>query len=434
MRTDNHLNRHSQQRNHRLARAMLLVAAAVFLLFSIFYNEFILSLVIRDLGIMPRSIPRIREVRVYFALWGVALVLQSECVRKVPWLKEFFNNRLVMNIFLATLTTTVLIAILEFSLRPFVYLPGKASTLFMKDDLLGWRLRPNARGFSRGVQATINSKATRGPELPYTKQPKIRRILYVGDSVTFGYGLEEEQTFPFRVEALLRKAVGDSVETVNMGVDGYSPWQEHMHLRNEGLRYQPDLIVVSFILNDVTDRLDSSQLQNLKEDRRSLLDELIARSNTLYFIKMISGNKIFGGDLEGGVRRRETLYVGHLVYYPDRPEVHEAWKATLEDLGRIFNLCKEHQLPMILVVFPFAFQFDNAETLSTPQRIVCNFARENNIPFIDLLPLLDKRMRTTGTKAADYFLDDLHPSALGSAIVADTLAGFIRANNLLSHN
>jgi hypothetical protein len=126
--------------------------------------------------------------------------------------------------------------------------------------------------------------------------------------------------------------------------------------------------------------------------------------------------------------------VGHLAYYPGRPEVQEAWRAALEDLGRIFNLCKEYHMPVILVVFPFAFQFENVEALATPQRIVCKFARENNIPFIDLLPLLDECMRTTGTKPEDYFLDGLHPSALGSNVVADTLANFIRANRLLSQD
>jgi lysophospholipase L1-like esterase len=77
---------------------------------------------------------------------------------------------------------------------------------------------------------------------------------------------------------------------------------------------------------------------------------------------------------------------------------------------------------------------DNVKALSAPQQIVCNFARENDIPVIDLLPFLDERMKATGTKPGDYFLDDQHPSPLGSNVVADTLSAFIRANKFLSPN
>jgi lysophospholipase L1-like esterase len=434
--TNAHPNGHSQNQTYRIARAMLLVAAAIFLLFSLLYNEFILGLFIRDLGIMPRTIPRIREVRVYFALWGIALVLQSECVRRVPWLKEFFNNSLVMNIFLATLTSTVLIVALEFSLRPFAYLPGKATTLFVKDDVLGWKLRPNASDLSRKARVRINSKGMRGPELPYAKQAHIKRILYVGDSVTFGFGLEDEQIFPFRVQTLLKRMLEDSIETVNAGVDGYSPWQEYEYLKSEGLRYQPNLVVVSFVLNDVTEKgwLDRWQFQSTGDNRSTPFDELVTRSNVLYFVRIIGAMMRFGSNVQQGALKAQTLYIGHLTNHPDRPEVHKAWEAALEDLGEILSTCKEHHIPVILVVFPFAFQLDNVKALSAPQRIVCNFARKDNIPVIDLLPVLDEHIKARGTKPEDYFLDELHPSALGSSLVADTLANFIRTNRLLFHN
>lgn len=415
---------------------MLLAASGIFLLFALFYNEFILGLFVRDLDIIPRAVLRIREVRLYFTAWGGALFLLSECVRRVSWLRVFFKNTLVANIFLAILWLTVPIAILEFSLRPFAYLPGKATTLFMKDDVLGWKLRPNTSDFSRKVRVTINSKGLRGPELPYAKHARTKRILYLGDSVTFGFGLKDEEAYPFRVQALLNRVLDDSIETLNAGVDGYSPWQECAYLTSEGLRYEPDLVVVSFVLNDVTEKgwLDGWQLQSTRHSNESLFEELAARSNILYFVKKI-GNRIrFGNDTQSGARKAETLYVGHLVYHPDRLEVQQAWRAALEDLGKIFDVCKEHHTPVLLVVFPFAFQFDNAEALSSPQRVLCNFARENNIPAIDLLSLLDERMKVTGTKPEDYFVDDLHPSPLGSRIVADTLAGFIRANRLLSYN
>jgi lysophospholipase L1-like esterase len=436
MMTNGPTDKYSQDETHRMARAMFLAAAAIFLLLAILFNELFLGLFIRDLDVIPRAIPRIREVQVYFTLWGAAFFLLSEFVRRFLRAKKALNNRLVMNILLATLSSTVLVVVLEFSLRPFAYLPGRATTLFLKDDILGWKLRPNASDWSRKVRVTINSNGLRGPELPYAKHTHAKRILYVGDSVTFGFGLEDTETYPFRVQALLNRVLDDSIETVNAGVDGYSPRQECAYLTSEGLRYQPDLVVVSFVLNDVTEEgwLDGWQFQSTRDNRESLFGELAARSNILYFVRMIGARMRFGNDIQRGARKAETLYIGHLAYYPDRPEVQEAWRITLEDLGKIFNACRRHHIPVMLLVFPYMFQFDNAAALSTPQRIVCNFAKENSIPVIDLLPVLDEHMKITGTKPEDYFLDDLHPSPLGSRVVADTLAGFIRANRLLSHN
>jgi len=432
-----------QSINQRTTRTLLLVTGCMFMLLALLYNEILLGLFITDLKIIPRAIPRIREVQLYFFLWGIVLFSLSECVRRVSWLKPLLGNAVVINSLLSVVSLTSLIVILEFSLRPFAYLPGKGPTFFIKDDLLGWKLRPNATDTWGKTHIAINSKGARGPEVEYAKRSHVKRILYLGDSVTFGFGLECVDAFPFHVGALLRETISDTIETVNTGVNGYSAWQEYLYLSSEGFRYQPDIVVVSFVLNDVTESIslsrfgvfdDAWQLASPKKTKRTFLDDLSGKSNILYFIRLIGAKIRFGKNLQEGARKTETIYVEQLAYSPDRPEVQEAWKVTFEDLGKIFNACKEHHTPVILVVFPFVFQFDNIEALSTPQRIVCNFARENNIPVIDLLPFLDERMKATGTKPEDYFLDDLHPSALGSDVVADTLAGFILAHRFLSHD
>ena len=92
------------------------------------------------------------------------------------------------------------ISILELSLRPFFELKTK-TTIFVRDDVLGWRLRPNSNDIWGGVRVKINGKGLRGPELAYSKPPDVLRILYLGDSVTFGYTLNSyTETFPMSLK------------------------------------------------------------------------------------------------------------------------------------------------------------------------------------------------------------------------------------------
>ena len=83
------------------------------------------------------------------------------------------------------------------------------------------------------------------------------------------------------------------------------------------------------------------------------------------------------------------------------------------------------------VVFPYAFQVSVARGADDPQRRLLEFARGLGVPTLDLLPVLRARAQADGFPPADYFLDDDHPSPMGSLVVADRLAEFIVAERLL---
>jgi lysophospholipase L1-like esterase len=98
----------------------------------------------------------------------------------------------------------------------------------------------------------VNSLGLRGPEIARTPPPGRTRILALGDSMTFGYYLEEPDTWPARLEARLR-AAGADVEVVNAGVGAWSIDSETQFLLERGLALEPDLVVVGYSVNDVED-------------------------------------------------------------------------------------------------------------------------------------------------------------------------------------
>lgn len=321
--------------------------------------------------------------------------------------------------------------------RPLVPLPRK-STLFVRDPELGWRLRPSARDQWDGMPVEVNAKGLRGPELDYARRPGAARILYLGDSVTVGYRLPSHaDSYPYLTAERLQRMGGRTIETVNGAVNGYSTWQEVRWLEREGIRYQPDLIVLGFVLNDVAGELEAVRGWRRPGSKQLLLSvssriDWIANYSALVALARQAALAVrFGRDVRGGAVREELFGVRMLVDDPERADVQEAWAGTRGNLDRLATLCRRRHIRLCLVVFPYSFQVGVARGADDPQRRLLEFGRQLGIPALDLLPVLRERAKVDGLAPADYFLDDDHPSMPGSLVVADRLADFIMGERLL---
>ncbi len=113
------------------------------------------------------------------------------------------------------------------------------------DPDLGWCPKPGAIAssdrFDLTVEYKVNSKGLRGPLIPYERTPGTFRILLLGDSQTYGYGVPIEKHFSHLLPGYFK-----NVEVVNLGVSGYGVDQELLIYRKKGQRFQPDL-VISFV-------------------------------------------------------------------------------------------------------------------------------------------------------------------------------------------
>jgi hypothetical protein len=110
------------------------------------------------------------------------------------------------------------------------------------DPEFGWRPRANAHGNSRRtgreIEYRINSKGIRDEEVPHAKPDGEFRIVAIGDSRTFGFGVSMEEHFTTHLERAL-----EDVQVVNLGVMGFGVDQALLYLRSEGFRYEPDLVI-----------------------------------------------------------------------------------------------------------------------------------------------------------------------------------------------
>lgn len=121
--------------------------------------------------------------------------------------------------------------------------------IYQPDPALYWKLKPNQNCYTKVDlrPVHINSLGTRGPEFQADKIPGTIRILSLGDSRTFGWGLREEETYSTRLKELLQQELGTTkqVEVINAGVNAWSFPQMLVYFRDTALRYRPDVVIVA---------------------------------------------------------------------------------------------------------------------------------------------------------------------------------------------
>jgi hypothetical protein len=172
-----------------VVRALLLGSGLLFLAAALLYGP---QLVMSCRGAPPSALEaeRMRGVRIGFAIAGALLVAASALVDRWRRLRSQSAGRRAATLLLAVLALTVPAGLVEFALRPFT---EPRTTLFTPDRELGWRLVPGARDEWGGVRVAINARGMRGPALDHEKPDGAARILFLGDSVTFGYGVERDE-------------------------------------------------------------------------------------------------------------------------------------------------------------------------------------------------------------------------------------------------
>lgn len=135
---------------------------------------------------------------------------------------------------------------------------------------LGYRPKPNRTlKYKNGTAANTNSLGFRGPEVSLEKRPGIVRIVLLGGSTTHGWGVNDNQTIDrYMRDELASRYPHRSFEVINLAYDGYDAYQLFERLRTDGLRYDPDFVIVHTGVNDVR----NARYPDLKDrDPRTML-------------------------------------------------------------------------------------------------------------------------------------------------------------------
>lgn len=318
--------------------------------------------------------------------------------------------------------------------------PTPKESILQAHPVRGWTSRPGWVEPRGDRLVRINHKGLRGPEIAYDKPANKPRIVFLGDSLTFGVGVDYNEVF---VEQVARLAEQDTcapkVTVINCSATAYSPWQEYDLLRSECLKYRPDLVVQVFCLNDVFEKF---QLQRFGGPTRGLAPAVpspLEWSGLYRLTHSLFVTLCRPGQAELA-RIKQVYSVRGLIERSETPEIREAWRITLENMGKIHSLTRDHGVPLAIVCFPFAEQLSPyAPEVSPPQQELAAFAKEAGIPFLDLLPLYrrycrqERVRRATGRRWEGLAIlpDRIHPTPEGHRLAAEAIYAFLVERDLI---
>jgi lysophospholipase L1-like esterase len=268
------------------------------------------------------------------------------------------------------------------------------------DPTLIYELVPGSSCEREGVPITINAAGFRDDEFPEAP-PDGFRIVLVGDSVAWGFGVPMESAFPQVLERELRQLGSAPYATsivYNLAVDGYSTAQEIRLLETRGLALHPDLVIVSYVLND-PDEADGG-----------LARYFAARIELLEIVKRSLQNA------RDWINAYPKEY-HHRIHARNRDQ-------TIDQFRRLGAISRDQHVPILVAVTP-VFRFDPPEPY--PFRDLHDFIRglceANGLAFLDLRPSFE------GRDLSEYALDVWHPTIKGHAVIAQALLDAIRTSS-----
>ncbi len=334
---------------------------------------------------------------------------------------------------------------------------------FLPDPVLGVRLMP---GFEATVATTeyrstwvINEDGHRGPRAG-ERGPAAMRIVALGDSFTFGYGVEEEEAWPRRLEALVNAGTRDAVEVVNLGVGGYGTREEVRYLEREMGRLTPDLVLVAFYVgNDPLDNLrwspDAARGEGPTDPTRGEPDRIEmwkrwfgARSHLYSFVSIRADELL----VTLGVRRLVYPFEVDILRTPPPAGVNAAWRATRGALEELARVTAEASIPVRVLIVPMKHQVDDGfwvrltaryERLAgaravraldreRPQRILEDMLLDLGLEWFDLLEGLRREARRDAIVPTPlYWPRDQHWTPEGHATAARLIADRLALEGLI---
>lgn len=345
------------------------------------------------------------------------------------------SKPLAINLLISTIAILFMIATLEIGIR--ILFPNHPQPdRFRLSPLLGWEWTPGYQAVEhfKGVdyQMTINDQGLRNEPVTVPKPAGTYRIIALGDSVTEGPGVELEETFAKILESLLAQEQSDGrmIEVIDAGTGDYGTEQELIWLRERGLSYQPDLVLLNFYLNDSRSFIPPTPFTATYNNFLTTHSAFYTFSRALVRQRLVAQNQAtadfrfrFLPAWEQGAWRTDSAALTQLIQAADQ-DWGLAWYD--EELLRIENLISQMQqlaaannFALHLVIFPVNVQVETrVETpldLTSPQYELLHFSQEQEWPVVDLLPTL----RAHNTEVLYY--DQAHLTPLGHQIAAEAI-------------
>lgn len=321
------------------------------------------------------------------------------------------------------------IASLEFGSRFFLYRDVKSifsnknlhitgRPFVQRNKTRGFSLTPN---FSNNLYH-VNSRGFRGKEFP-PDFPNMHKILALGESTTFGWGVAEGNDYPSLLMHELQRRLGKKdLYVINAGVPSYTSSQVHVYLNELLDTIKPDCILISILWNDIW----YSTLFNwypgvLIHRQPSSFQRFMIRNSNLYRIAFLKSSP-----------KKEK----HDIFN------EMAFEAYRENIEKMIVACRMKKIPIIFIEPPLDPTLIPEAGINPfyHSRLTKDFYIKISIQYNNALkaiagryeaPVINHRISLTNAHGKELFIDFLHPNSTGNLIMAQDISDYIVTHNLI---
>lgn len=318
-------------------------------------------------------------------------------------------------------------------------------TAFCLELALQWLHRNDAYTVSPGPNSTYEMQQPEFREVVRTNSLNMRedeihprregeeRVLFLGDSFTFGLGVAAEKSFPERLPSLLSRN-GRALYAINAGGRGGYSHLQYEFLRQYADALDPDFLVVQlYVGNDFADAFED--VVGAADASKNPFGNDSAfrawmRERHIYTLEMLWGALIRIDWIDDFLLRRNLRYAYRTILLKHYPPLEQALvNQVLAGFAELGQFARERGLPMIVVIVPSKIQVWKRDALDDrfdperPNRIVREFCESKGLPVLDLL---EAYARVPQDRLRSFFYQkDMHWTASGHEHAAQTLADFL---------
>ncbi len=267
-------------------------------------------------------------------------------------------------------------------------------------DGMGHEHQPGIEARLMGTDVKINTLGLRDGEYPLEKDDDVLRILVLGDSITFGWGVDIGDTYTKVFERSLNTRGANELpchfEVINSGVGNYNSVMEVAYLSERGLMLDPDVVILGYFLNDA---------EPLPTPTAGLLAE-----HSYLYVFAASGFDAISRQFLGRGDWRD--YYGGL-YEPSNP----GWEACQAALRTLADACRQRDITLLVLLIPELHQLGDEYPFRDVHKKIADLFSEKNVEVLDATGAFDgEDPRTLWVSR-----QDAHPNAKGHRILAEAL-------------
>jgi lysophospholipase L1-like esterase len=293
------------------------------------------------------------------------------------------------------------------------------------DPYLFWRLKSDLNKFrvtgrirDSSIDFSVTTEGLFRTGFQHNSSGNVR-ILALGDSTTFGLGVDDHHTWPAQLRDMLED-LNLGVDITNAGVPGYTAFQGVRMLEQHGLLLNPDIVVATFGFNDsdswsLDSDTETARKLSIRQWELRLMRSRFYSTFRRWFRSMLDETGVSKAAASPSDAQRSDAG-GRATGSKPRQDPEEFYRA----LKSIQALTDRQDIRLLMLIWPYASQQNpNTPDLYGYQQLTARFCQNEDVTCVNLVEVF-RQSKT------NLFVDHFHANVEGCRVAAEALVPIIR--------